>query len=443
MAGRFDPKDLEKFKDGDKYEYKSPGRGTDTDGDGKIDFDCSGFDHHVTTEIQGYDIPYLNTVALNGNLQGLAQRHYDTIADMDDLCSGGKVGAAGQREIDGIGPGDSVLFDGHMGKVVSFDPATGRGEMFHFNKKELPGNVRPFAFGTDSCDGKNQTDVYWGDDVNASGKGGSITNNSPTKVIRPKPEFAEPGTEVSAEAPAAGEFAVAFNATAPNAVNFAAEWLGEALSDDLQTACPGGDVGDDTDPSLCAPSAEKPTVGVPEVASGEMSDPDSTAQGYPSRDTAEQSSGSAEAERGNETARGEAYASPEPEETTDEERLAMYRQYADSRNAANAARKTAEAPSNAADGSDAAFDGLAAASGEADESTAAEDVPPRRESRRNGRRSIGRRRKRKAGYAGFDRRNREGGRRNSCGVGRGMRDGGNILDPPPYAVASPERKRIS
>ena len=81
----------------DPYEWKYGGKGEDSDGDGKKEFDCSHFENQVLKDI-GYKNTYQNTGELNKN-----SSHYDGINKAD------------------LKKGDIVLFKSHVGFFYGYD----------------------------------------------------------------------------------------------------------------------------------------------------------------------------------------------------------------------------------------------------------------------------------------------------------------------------------
>lgn len=83
----------------------------------KTPVDCSHLGKRIDDEA-GFDIPYMTTQ--QKHLPEAAEKYYVTEAQRDGVYLSG---------LD-VRPGDTVLFGGHEGKVVTYDPSDGSGTFF-------------------------------------------------------------------------------------------------------------------------------------------------------------------------------------------------------------------------------------------------------------------------------------------------------------------------
>ena|SRR5208337_4830427 len=90
--------------------------GTD-ENKGKTPIDCSHLGKHIDDEA-GFDVPYMTT----------RDKHSPKAAEKYHVTEARKNGK-GLKGLD-VKPGDTVLFKGHEGKVVSYNPDDGSGEFF-------------------------------------------------------------------------------------------------------------------------------------------------------------------------------------------------------------------------------------------------------------------------------------------------------------------------
>jgi len=122
----------------DKYDYGENGDGTkDTDGDGKFDIDCSHLVNDVLREA-GYKLPKDN---ITTDRMTCSKYYY--------------------KATDDIKAGDVVLFNGHVGIVVSYDPITKTGKFFGSQGKTGPAETT-FSTNPAAIDPKTGKPYYWG-----------------------------------------------------------------------------------------------------------------------------------------------------------------------------------------------------------------------------------------------------------------------------------------
>lgn len=105
--------------------------------EGKTPIDCSHWDHHTDTEA-GFHLPYMKT----------EEMHSPKAAEFYDVTEARKNG----KYLTGLGvkPGDKILFPGHVGKVISYDP-NGNGEFMGSQSSTGPAVTRfgPWARATE------------------------------------------------------------------------------------------------------------------------------------------------------------------------------------------------------------------------------------------------------------------------------------------------------
>jgi hypothetical protein len=102
----------------------------------RVPIDCSHLGKHIDDEA-GFDIPYMTTG--EKHLPKAAEKYHVTEAQRDGMYVPGL----------NVRPGDTILFDGHEGKVVTYDPSDGSGTFFGSQNHTGPAVTRfgPGAWG--------------------------------------------------------------------------------------------------------------------------------------------------------------------------------------------------------------------------------------------------------------------------------------------------------